>query len=958
MGLATTAVFAVLLIALPLLALLGSGLSALRQTADQAGAERALGIVRLETQIYEQTLAETRTLLTAMAALPQLRPGADSRTCNALLGDLLEARPGLANLGVVNTDGTLRCSALPFRSGLDVSHRGWFRAAMESDDLVAGDYQVGLITGVASTNLAYAVTGSDGTRNGVVFAAVSADWLTEKIQSAALPAGATAALLDSGLRLIASHPAPAAPARHGERPAWDPAFTQALGADARAGTFEARGLDGTQRVYAYVAPQASLPLAKPHWVIVGLPLAALRGPYEAIIQRQFGQLAIALGVLLVLAGGISHFDAVRPARRLARVAQRVAAGDTTARAGDPGGAREFLELAQGFDAAAQRATALLAALRLLSGGNRVLLRGDTEPALLEAMCRVAVEAGGYRSAQVVYRHGDGMQLQALAGDEGGFLRSLEMHWNDARAGETPTPGAIFGARTMVLNDTLTSAVPALNQAAVRTGMRAAIGLPLRVEGKVIGAFTIYAAQPGVFGAQEVEILEEMADDLAFGITTARLRERHLEADTRLQQLLYHDQVTGLPNRRRFLEEFAHWPAPPTGQAVLLVVYLGNYWDVAAALGPAQGDALLQAVAERLHGLRPALLARIAQAEFALLLADGDAAHPAQDVLARLNRPFPLPPIQVDLEASVGVAPIGQPAAPTPEHLLQAARLAAREARHDPARWRPADRDLEQQWTERLALAGELRAALGGPEFTLHVQPLLDLHSGTICAVEALARWQHPRRGAIPPARFIGIAESTGLIGPLTWQVLELARELGSRYAAAGLELPIAVNISAQNLHDAELIPRLRALLDGWSLPPGRLHIEITETALMADPTLSRRALQALRELGLPVYLDDFGTGYSSLAYLRELPLSGIKLDRAFIAALHEPATQRIVRAMCELADALGLTVIAEGLEDPDQLALLEKLGCHAVQGYAIARPMPGEALTDWLRGFRAPARRH
>lgn len=954
MGLATTAVFAVLLIGLPLLVLLGSNLLALREAAYAAGAERALGIARLQARFYEQRLAETRALLTTMAALQQLRPGADGATCNALLADLLATWPGFANLGVVNTDGTVRCSALPFPPGLDLGHRDWFRDALAGSGFAAGDYQVGTITGVASTNLALAVTGPDGNASGVVFAAVSLDWLARALRSATLPSGATVALLDRGLRVLARHPAPPLPAPQGERPAWDRAFTRAIDADSRAGTVEARGLDGTRRMYAYVAPQVSAPLVRSPLVVVGLPLAALGEPYEAIVWRQFGQLAIALGALLVLAGGIAHFDAVRPARRLAQAARRLADGDVGARAGDPGGGREFLEVARGFDAAAERIAALLAALRLLSAGNRVLLRGDTEPALLEAMCRAAVEAGGYRSAQVVYRHGDGMQPKALAGDEGGFLRNLETHWEHARAGETPTPGAIFGGRTVVLNDTLTAPVPALNQAAARAGVRAAIGLPLRVEGEVIGAFTLYAARPGVFGAREVEILEEMAEDLAFGITTARLRERHVEADARLQQLLYHDQVTSLPNRRRFLDEFARRPAPTPGQA-LLVVYLGNYWEIAAALGPAQGDALLRAVAERLSDLRPALLARIAQAEFALTLADDDAT-PAADILARLDPPYPLPPIQVDLEASVGVARIEPSDAP--ERLLQTARLAAHEARQDPARWRAAERDLEQQWAERLALAGELRAALGGAGFTLHVQPQLDLHTGTICAVEALARWQHPQRGAISPARFIGIAESTGLIGPLTWRVLELAQALGRRYAAAGIELPIAVNISARNLHDAELIPRLRALLDGWNLPPGRLHLELTETALMTDPVLSRRALHALRDLGLAVYLDDFGTGYSSLAYLRELPLSGIKLDRAFIAGLHEPVTQRIVSATCDLAPALGLRVIAEGIEDADHLTLLETLGCHAAQGYAIARPMPGEAFIEWLRGFRPPVRVH
>lgn len=956
MGLTATAVFAVLLIGVPLLVLVYSSRVELRQAARQVGAERALDIAHLEAQLYEHALTETRALLTTIAQLPQLRAEADPAACNALLGKLLEAHSELlANLAVVNTDGSVRCSALPPPPGVDLGHRDWLRATMEHGGLAVGKYQIGLITGIASTNVARAVTEADGSRSGVVVAALGLDILTQRLEGTSLPAGSTISIVDYEGHLLASYPAPPPPTRDGEQPAWDPPVAIAL-TDATPQTFEALGPDGVQRIYAQVSPGRLLPPTPgAARVVVGLPVAALTRRYEAATNAQFGQFAIALVALLLLAGGLAHFDAVRPARRLAQAARRFAAGDADVRVGDPGGAREFLELARGFDAAADRTNSLLAALRLLSAGNRVLLRGDTELGLLEAMCRVAVEVGGYRSAHVVYRQGDdGMQVRAVAGDVGSFLRSLELHWADARAGQTPTPGAIFGDRVVVLNDySVSSPVPALSQAAARTGVRAAIGLPLRVEGAVIGAFTIYAAQAGAFGPQEVEILEEMASDLAFGITTARLRERHLEADARLQQLLYFDQVTGLPNRRRFLDEFGRLPVPHGPRPALLVVYLGNYWDVAAALGPVQGDVLLQAVAERLRGVGPALLARIAQAEFALVLADGDAT-PADEVLARLTQPFPLPPIQVDLEASAGVAQLGQSGAPTADRLLQAARLAAHEARHMPARWRAADRDLEQQWAERLALAGELRAALGSPAFTLHVQPQLELRTGTICGVEALARWQHPQRGPISPAQFIDIAESTGLIGPLTWQVLELALALGRRYAASGLDLPIAVNISARNLQDAELIPRLRELLAGWSLPPDCLHLEVTETALMADAALSRRVLEELRTLGLPVYLDDFGTGYSSFAYMRELPLSGIKLDRAFIAAVDEPVTRRIVRTMSELGHALGLRVIAEGLENPDHLALLETLGCHAVQGYAIARPMPGEALMDWLHSFRPP----
>jgi len=265
-------------------------------------------------------------------------------------------------------------------------------------------------------------------------------------------------------------------------------------------------------------------------------------------------------------------------------------------------------------------------------------------------------------------------------------------------------------------------------------------------------------------------------------------------------------------------------------------------------------------------------------------------------------------------------------------------------------------ELEKEWTSRLTLAADLRVAIDDRQLRLYAQPQLDLRTGRICGMETLSRWRHPVRGEVSPVRFISLAEQTGLIRPLTYAVLESVWELAKQHADAGLMLPIAANISARNLYDPEFVGRVTELLGRWPLPRDCLHLELTETAIMHDPAHSLQVLRQLHNLGLPIYLDDFGSGYSSMAYLRELPLRGIKIDRTFTLGLAQPNTQRIVQTMIDLGHALGLTVLAEGIEDDLALATLSDLGCDAAQGFGIARPMPSEEIAAWINrwpGHRA-----
>jgi EAL domain-containing protein (putative c-di-GMP-specific phosphodiesterase class I) len=304
---------------------------------------------------------------------------------------------------------------------------------------------------------------------------------------------------------------------------------------------------------------------------------------------------------------------------------------------------------------------------------------------------------------------------------------------------------------------------------------------------------------------------------------------------------------------------------------------------------------------------------------------------------------------VSIGASIGIALCPQHGN-DPDTLLRhadAAMYTAKRAHCGQAVYSP---DQEHRMAERLEMLTALREAISGHELRLYYQPKVDCLSGRVRGVEALVRWQHPVQGIIGPERFIPLAEQTGLIGPLTHWILEAAVRQARAWLDCGLPLRIAVNLSTYDLQDPRLPALLCDLLERHGVPFELLSLEITETALLADPS---RALEALNELaarGVEAALDDFGTGYSSLTYLRQLPLHELKIDASFVRGLADASRDRaIVRSTIELGHRLGLSVVAEGVEDATTLDLLAELGCDEAQGYYLSRPLPSDELAEWVR---------
>jgi diguanylate cyclase (GGDEF)-like protein/PAS domain S-box-containing protein len=429
-------------------------------------------------------------------------------------------------------------------------------------------------------------------------------------------------------------------------------------------------------------------------------------------------------------------------------------------------------------------------------------------------------------------------------------------------------------------------------------------------------------------------------------------------ERKLRHQAQHDPLTGLPNREllstRLVETLvtARSGAMKTG---LLLIDLDKFKEVNDTLGHACGDQLLAQIGPRL--LAAALrehdtVARLSGDEFAVLLPDlagvGAAVAVAERVLTALHAPFPVGDTTADVSASIGIA-VAPEHGTNPTDLLRHADTAMYEAKDAAAGVAVYEPHRGERAPTRFGLLGELRRALDHNELILHYQPKVDVSTGALVGVEALVRWQHPKRGLLLPAEFIPVAETTGLIHRLTNRVLDIALAQARAWTQTALTVPVAVNLSARCLHDAGLPTRVVAALARYGLPASMLCLEITESSIMRDPAGALVVLRALAAAGIRLSLDDFGTGYSSMTYLRQLPVTELKVDRSFVSDLAaENADAVLVRSAVDLGHNLGLSVVAEGVEDAPTLSALQDLGCDVAQGFYVARPMPADQFGAWL----------
>src|SRR3954452_5235667 len=418
----------------------------------------------------------------------------------------------------------------------------------------------------------------------------------------------------------------------------------------------------------------------------------------------------------------------------------------------------------------------------------------------------------------------------------------------------------------------------------------------------------------------------------------------------------HDGLTGLPNRGSFYDQVTAAVRTRASDSLVavMIVDLDRFKEVNDTLGHHSGDELLREAGDRLTtALRDGdVLSRLGGDEFAVLLPHTESVEAACAVARRLcdalEEPFVLHGLTVHLEASLGIA-LYPDHGDDVETLIQHADVAMYVAKTSTSSYELYNCRHDRHSAGRLALLGELRHAIDNDEFTLHYQPKASLSTGDVDGVEALVRWLHPERGMVPPDEFIPLAEQTGVIKPLTAWVLDAALAQCRAWRDSGLNLTVAVNLSVRNLLDAHLPEAIAGLLRTHELPPSALELEITESTIVADQVRALDVLTRLNAMGIGLSVDDFGTGYSSLAYLKDLPVRELKIDRKFVNNMTEDGDDAfIVRSTIALGRNLGLQVVAEGVETEavwDQLALL---GCDVAQGYYLTRPLPAADLTDWL----------
>ena len=420
---------------------------------------------------------------------------------------------------------------------------------------------------------------------------------------------------------------------------------------------------------------------------------------------------------------------------------------------------------------------------------------------------------------------------------------------------------------------------------------------------------------------------------------------------------FHDVLTGLANRGLFRDRVQQ--AILAGErenrlVALMLMDLDRFKEINDTLGHHKGDQVLQQIAGRLNEvLRDTdTVARLGGDEFAVLLPNipdpAAALHVADKIQVALRQPFVVEGLALDVRASIGVSFF-------PGHgddvdlLLQRADVAMYLAKAANSGCEVYAAERDQYSPSRLALVTELRRAMEDEEFVLFYQPKVDLRTGEAVVVEALCRWDHPMRGMIPPSEFIPLAEHTGLIEPLTMYVLDKALRQVSQWREQDVDLTVAVNMSPRNHLDLHFPDHVDALLKKWRLPPGALHLEITESTLVADPTRAMAILGRLNQMRVEMSIDDFGTGYSSLGHLRKLPVKELKIDKSFVMNMGiDESDAIIVRSTIDLGRNLGLRVVAEGVETAEIWRQLVVLGCDYAQGFYRSRPMPADEMPRWL----------
>ncbi len=839
----------------------------------------------------------------------------DSAQCSGIAGRLLESLDGFANIGAALPDGEIFCSGRPMSAPVTVIDRAWFRTSLDSDEISPGEFVIGRVSGTPGMAFGYPLRAADGTLRAVIFATITVAWFDRLIEGFRLPEGWEASVI-SNSGLVLAHQPERAP--EGWRAHKVPATTLArMAAVVRdeGGIAELAGIDGVQRLYGIGVPDFA---PGSGFFAIGAPLER---SLEAAGQRLLMHLALVAAIALASAL-IARFYIYRLievwATRVRGAIAEIAAGRRDARIGQATGVAELDALSEGIDQMAleigKREGELQRLSMVIEQSPESIVITDTAGCILyvnEAFQRIT----GYARDEVLGRNprilNGGLTPRA----------TYEQMWATLLAGEV-WRGEFHNVRK--------DGSAYLELATIA---------PIKDAG---GTVTHYVA---------------VKEDIT----------QRKQSEALLHRLAYFDALTGLPNRALLHDRIAQAIRSGVRResfGMLMLVDIDRFRQLNDTLGHAAGDRLLCEVAARLRASvrEEDTVARHGDDDFAVLVerigeTEADALSHAEYVARKLQRTLQQPYVLGGTEGdrhfatlSFGIS-LFHDGVSSLESLLKQAEVALYRAKQD-------GRDIVRFFNPEMQavvdaharLEARMHEALEANAFRLFFQPQVN-RRGVVIGAEALLRWPLDGGVMVSPAEFIPLAEDTGHIVRLGSWVLRSACAQLARWQMneTTRHLKIAVNVSARQFHQPDFVASVKDTVRAAGVDPCRLELELTESAILSDMDETIRRMNELRALGIRFALDDFGTGYSSLSYLKRLPLDQLKIDQSFVRDMAEDeGSEAIVLAILSLSHALGLEVVAEGVERPEQRDFLRHHGCDCFQGYLFGKPLPMEAWGDFL----------
>lgn len=590
---------------------------------------------------------------------------------------------------------------------------------------------------------------------------------------------------------------------------------------------------------------------------------------------------------------------------------------------------------------------------VLSGINTMIVRAQDREALFREACRITIEDGGFKLSLIALAERGSNKLVpvASAGSEGGLLAVIK----GVMASGPMTPGsmiarAMTGKVAVVSNDSQHDPRLRFGKHYIEAGVRSMAVLPLIVADVAVGVLVLYASELEFFHAEELKLLTELAGDIAFAID-------HIEQQDRLEYLAYYDVLTGLANRRLFIERVSQYirSAAAGGHGVAMFLFdVERFKNINDSFGQPAGDALLRQLAEWLTRLTgdASVLARLGADHFAMVLPEvrkeGDVVRLIEKSMeSLLDHPFRVQDAGFRISVKAGIALFPDDGG-TADELFMNAEAALKMAKQSGDDYLFYAQKMNESVAGRVTLEYQLRQAIDHEEFVLYYQPKFNLASGLLTGAEALIRWNDPRTGLVAPGRFVAVLEETGLIHEVGRWALRTAIEDGLRWRSSGFAaVRIAVNVSPLQLRNRDFVAEIAGRTAIDTAAAVKLELEITESVIMENVEHSIASLHAIRAMGVSIAIDDFGTGFSSLSALSRLPVDTLKIDRSFVVAMTSgPQGLALVSTIINLAHSLKLTVVAEGVETEEQSRLLRLLDCDEVQGFLYSKPVSRELFEE------------